>query len=146
MSARIVGCAKSNRGVTTPSTTEVEARSYELDPYGHLNNAVYVNWLEHGRSAWLRERELTWTNIPEKFGVRVVIVHLDLDFQAEIGLHDRLEVATSVSRVGNSSFTFRQQISFLDGPFAAEATAVMVCITGDGTSPIPDGLRALLEG
>ena len=131
--------------MSTPTVVSVEARSYELDPYGHLNNAVYVNWLEHGRSAWLRERELTWTNIPEKFGVRVVIVHLDLDFRAEIGLHDHLEVATSVSRVGSSSFTFRQQISFLDGQLAADATAVMVCITGDGATPIPDGLRVLLE-
>ena len=45
--------------MTTPTTVPVEARSYELDPYGHLNNAVYVNWLEHGRLAFLRARVQT---------------------------------------------------------------------------------------
>ena len=38
------------------SSYEVEVRSYELDVYNHVNNAVYLNWLEHGRSKLLQDK------------------------------------------------------------------------------------------
>ena len=53
--------------MTTLNRSEVEARSYELDPYGHLNNAVYINWLEHGRLGYLRDRLVIESRI-ERFG------------------------------------------------------------------------------
>lgn len=127
-------------------TVEIEARSYELDPYGHLNNAVYVNWFEHGRSAFLRERGLSWTSVPEEYGVRVVIVRCEIDYRAEIRLHDRVTVSTSISRFGRSSFAFVQKIAFPDGRVAAAATNVMVCVADGRAAPFPPGLRERLEG
>ena len=128
-------------------TVVVEARSYELDPYGHVNNAVFVNWLEHGRLSWLRERGLTWTSIPDEYGVRVVIVHIDIDYRAEVRLGDEVRVTSRVERIGTSSFTFRQDLAFPDGREVATATAVMVC-TGQNhrSTPLPEGLRSRLEG
>ena len=32
-----------------PHRTPIKVRFYELDPYGHLNHAVYVNHFEVGR-------------------------------------------------------------------------------------------------
>jgi len=133
--------------VSTPSRVEVEARSYELDPYGHLNNAVYVQWLEHGRLAFLRERGETYASVPERHGVRVVVVRTDLSYRREIRLGDRLTVETELEQVGNCSFTFRQAIRFPDGEPAAEGTVVMVCTGKDGrAAPVPPALRELLEG
>jgi YbgC/YbaW family acyl-CoA thioester hydrolase len=131
--------------MSTPAVVDLEARSYELDPYGHVNNAVYVNWLEHGRSAYLRERGLSWISIPGKFGVRVVIVSLDIEFRAEVGLNDELRITTSIRKTGNSSFTFDQEIVFADGRPVAGAEAVMVCTKDGAATPIPDGLRERLE-
>lgn len=127
-------------------TVEVEARSYELDPYGHVNNAVYVNWFEHGRSAWLRERGLSWASIPEMYGVRVVIVRCEIDYRAEIRLDDRLRVSTRIARFGRSSFDFEQRIVFPDDRLAAEAKNVMVCTAEGGAVPFPPGLRERLGG
>jgi len=130
-----------------PSTTEVEARSYELDPYGHLNNAVYVSWLEHGRLCYLRDRGETYTSLPTSFGVHVVVVHQELSYRAQVRLGDRLRVESDVSRLGRSSFVFEQSITFADdGRVAAEGTVTMACIGSEGRAvPIPDGLRARLE-
>jgi len=132
--------------VSKPSVVEVEARSYELDPYGHLNNAVYVNWLEHGRLCYLRDRGHTYDSVPAVFGVHVVVVRQDLQYKAQVRLGDRLSVTSRIVRLGRTSFTFHQEIAYPDGRLAASGEVTMVSVGRDGASaPIPDGLRSLLE-
>lgn len=131
--------------MSKPSVIEVEARSYELDPYGHLNNAVYVNWLEHGRLCFLRERGHTYTSVPEAFGVHVVVVRTDLSYKAQVKLGDRLLVATRLLRIGRTSFAFSQEIAFTDGRPAASGEVTMVAVGPDGAATaVPAGLRSLL--
>jgi YbgC/YbaW family acyl-CoA thioester hydrolase len=132
--------------VPKPSVVEVEARSYELDPYGHLNNAVYVAWLEHGRLCFLRDRGHTYTSVPETFGVRVVVVRTDLSYRAQVRLGDRLFVTTRLARIGRTSFAFAQEIAFADGRRAASGEVTMVAVGPDGAAtPLPPGFRSLLE-
>jgi acyl-CoA thioester hydrolase len=127
----------------TPVT--VEARSYELDPYGHLNNAVFVNWLEHGRSAFLRERGSDWSSLPGEFGVRVVVVRQDVSYRGEVRLHDRLVITSGIDRWGSSSFVFSQEIAFEDGRLAAVAEVTMVAVGDAGAVPVPEALRERLS-
>ena len=132
--------------MSKPSVVEVEARSYELDPYGHLNNAVYVNWLEHGRLSYLRDRGHTYTSVPETFGVHVVVVRTDLSYKAQVRLGDRLSVTTRLARIGRTSFAFAQEIAFPDGRLAASGEVTMVAVGPDGAAaPVPAGLRSLLQ-
>lgn len=132
--------------VSKPSVVEVEARSYELDPYGHVNNAVYVNWLEHGRLCFLRDRGHTYTSVPETFGVHVVVVRQDLQYKAQVHLGDRLSVTTRILRLGRTSFAFFQEVSYPGGRVAASGEVTMVCVGRDGAAePIPSGLRSLLD-
>jgi len=131
--------------VTTPSACEVEARSYELDPYGHLNNSVYVNWLEHGRLCYLRDRGESYTSLPEKFGVHIVVVRQEVDYRVEVNLGDRLEIRTSVEHFGRTSFRFHHEIRFPDGRIACNAKVTMVCTRDGRSTRIPDELRAVLD-
>ena len=131
---------------TTPTTVEVEARSYELDPYGHLNNAVYVSWLEHGRLCYFRERGHTYISIPESFGVHVVVVRVDLSYRSQVRLGDRLRVRSRITRFGRASFVFRHEILFPDDTLAADGEVTMVCVGPDGEPrPMPAALRTGLE-
>lgn len=123
----------------------VEARSYELDAYGHLNNAVFINWLEHARSAYLRELGLSWANLPAEFGVRVVVVRQEVSYRAEVRLHDRLTITSRIVRWGRSSLVFSQEIAFEDGRPAAEAEVTMVAVGDAGPVPVPEALRKRLE-
>ena len=126
--------------------TEVEARSYELDPYGHLNNAVYVNWLEHGRLCFLRDRGESYTSVPRKFGVHVVVVRQEVDYRAQVQLGDRLAVTSRIERFGSSSFRFDQRIAFADGREAVAAKVTMVCVGPDEQPiPMPAALRKALD-
>jgi len=130
-----------------PSLLEVEARSYELDPYGHLNNAVYVNWLEHGRLCYLRDRGESYLSVPERYGVHVVVVGLELAYQAQVRLGDRLVVSSRVVSFGRSSFVFEHEIRFVaDGGVAASGRVTMACVGADGrATPMPPELRRVLE-
>ena len=130
--------------MTKPAVTRVEARSYELDPYGHLNNSVYVNWLEHGRLCYLRDRGESYTSIPEKFGVHVVVVRQEVDYKIQVQLGDHLEVASHIERIGGSSFRFHQEIRFDDGRVAAVGKVTMVCVADGAAQPMPDALRGIL--
>lgn len=138
--------------VTEPSRVAVEARSYELDPYGHVNNGVYVNWLEHGRLSWLRDRGMTYMSVPEEYGVHVVVVSLRVDYRAQVRLGDRMTVVSQVVRMGRSSFVFAHRVEFAepdaDGSHrvALEGEVVMVATQGGRSAPIPDALRARFLG
>jgi len=128
-----------------PSRLPIETRSYEMDIYNHLNNAVYVQWLEHARLVWLRERGMTYTSIPETFGVHIVVVSLKLDYRAEVVVGDRMVVVTDVVRLGGSSFTFSHRIEFEDGRVAAEGEVTMVCTHAGRSAPIPAEFREKLR-
>ena len=132
--------------MSEPNRVELEARFYELDPYGHLNNAVFVSWMEHGRLCYIRDRGMTWTSVTDEYGVRLILVRIAIDYRAQVALGDRLVVESGITRFGNSSFTFSQRVLFPDGRPAAEAEAVMV-VTGENgrPTPIPAPLRERLE-
>lgn len=128
------------------NTTRFEARSYELDPYGHLNNSVFVNWFEHGRLCYLRDRGMTYTSIPETYGVRIVVVRQDVTYKAEVKLGDQLDLTTRITRFGTTSFTFEHELRFADGGNAGRGDVTMVCTGADGRpTPVPAELRQRLE-
>jgi acyl-CoA thioester hydrolase len=97
--------------------TRVNIRWRDLDPLGHLNQAVYHELLEEGRGALLsRERSFPF-----------VIAHVELDYRAEVRKdHDAVDVVTRVARLGRTSVTLEERIEHLDGTVAAEGRSVLV--------------------
>jgi YbgC/YbaW family acyl-CoA thioester hydrolase len=131
--------------VSRPNLTQFEARSYEIDPYGHLNNAVFVNWFEQGRLCYLRDRGMDYMSIPEVHRVRIVVVRQDVTYKAEVRLGDVLELTTHVARFGTSSFTFEHTLRYADGRVAGTGEVTMVCTSEGRATPIPPALRAALS-
>ena len=132
-------------------------RSYELDIYGHVNNAVYMQWLEHGRSQLLQQKGFTYTSITDHWGVRLVTVATHINFKAQLGLDDHVEIRTTVKKMGKTSVTFDQQIvriaqgaSAHDPRLAGEVVAAdcetVICFTDPqmkGSVAIPEKFREL---
>ena len=132
--------------MSTPCRIGIEARSYELDAYAHVNQAVYAQWLEHGRLVYLRKRGMTYTSIPEEYGVHVVVVHQQIDYQKQVKLGDRLFVSSEITHIGTSSFRFEHSITFEDDRIAAKGTVVMVSVGADGRPhEIPEDLSTRLD-
>jgi acyl-CoA thioester hydrolase len=121
----------------------IEVRWRDVDNYGHVNNAVYLTYLEEVRDEWLartlRDDEAVWD---------YVIAHVSIDFRREVTQADDDVLATcALERIGTSSVRTREQVVLPSGVVAAEASAVLVARNRSaGTSrPITDAERAAFE-
>jgi acyl-CoA thioester hydrolase len=100
----------------------IEIRWSDLDVYGHVNNAIYLTYLEEVRDEWLGgtlgDPDQVWN---------WVLVHVEIDYRRELALTDHVAVATCrLDRIGASSVTTREEVRTVDGELAAEAKAVLV--------------------
>jgi YbgC/YbaW family acyl-CoA thioester hydrolase len=90
-------------------STKVHVRSYELDWNGHVNNAVFLSYFEHGRVQALAEIGLPWEVMMKK-GIFVVVANVTMAFQAPAFLGQELEITVEAVKVGNSSITLKQMV------------------------------------
>ena len=128
-----------------PGRKVVPIRWRDMDGFDHVNNAVYLNYLEEGRDAWL-------THAVEGSGVTFndfVVRHVSIDFVSALTQADGAAVVeVTVESVGGSSITLRETVhAESDGRLAASARGVLVHTNADhsASQPLPDVLRARLE-
>ena len=122
---------------------QIEIRWRDQDAYGHVNNAVYLTYLEEVRDEWL-ERALGDSG--DAWGY--VTARVAIDFRRELTQDDDAIVARLwLTRIGTSSVTTREEILTVGGELAAEAEAVLVARdTETGRSrPLSDPERVALE-
>lgn len=116
-----------------PVMERLEIRYKDLDPYGHVNNAVYLEYFESIRLAYWRAladaigADLEAGDIP---GARYVIAETNVRFRNPIFLDDSLHGAASIRSIGNRSyvmdFELRTGETFEEGTLAAEGFAAHV--------------------
>jgi acyl-CoA thioester hydrolase len=100
---------------------EIEIRWRDLDAYGHVNNAVYLTYLEEVRDEWL-ERTLD----SDEAAWDYVIARVAVDFRRELTqTDDRVVARCTLQRIGTSSLTTHEEL-LVGEDIAAEAQAVLV--------------------
>jgi thioesterase III len=112
---------------TRITRTTVNVRNYHLDAYAHVNNARYMEFLEEGRWAYLAERP----ELARKLAgdIALVMVNLNISFLHGAVLHDKLEVMTSLARLGDRSVVMSQTINRIgDDRRVVEATPTFVLL------------------
>ena len=129
-------------------TQRVEVRFSDCDPLGHVNNAVYLTYLEQARFAHWRDLWGFETYAFGEEGPGVILVRAEIDYRAQVKAGDVLEVRLGLAAVGRTSFTYEYEI--VDGRNRVVATARTVQVLFDYREakpvPIPDGIRAKLAG
>jgi acyl-CoA thioester hydrolase len=121
----------------------IEIRWRDLDAYNHVNNAVYLTYLEEARDEWL-ERALG----DDGSAWGYVLARVAIDFRRELKQEGDEVIATcALARLGTSSVTTREELRTPDGELAAEAEAVLVARDPDSgqTRPLTEAERAGLE-
>lgn len=124
--------------------TPVTVRFYELDPYGHVNHGVYVNYFEVGRVQLL---EAIGFGLPklDTLGFRFVVVETTVTFLRSAVANDELVIATRLTGLKRVSALWEQQI--LRGDEVLVQNRLRSGITdsdGRPTAP-PKGLYAALN-
>lgn len=117
---------------------QVSVRWRDTDALGHVNNAVYLTYLEEARDAFY----LGAVGDPI-----YVVVRLEIDFRAEVRHADRnVRVQIAVERLGTTSLTTRETLRTADGAVAADARVITVRWDHDARAAVPfsDEQRARL--
>lgn len=91
-------------GVGPTVGSRFRVRSYELDSFGHLNHAVYLNYFEQARFDFLEQGGFPVASLAER-GWGVHVVRVEVDFRREAFLGQELVVRTRVDELRNSSMT-----------------------------------------
>jgi acyl-CoA thioester hydrolase len=101
----------------------IAIRWRDLDAYGHVNQAVYLTYLEEVLDSWIgRVLGLEEGRVWDYVAARVAI-----DYRNELRLSDRAVVGRCrLVRIGSSSVTVGVELRALDGPVAAEGEIVIV--------------------
>jgi acyl-CoA thioester hydrolase len=125
-------------------TCEIRPRFRDTDAMGHINNAVYISYLEVGRQAYWAEfdRESDYRRVP------FTLARVACDFRSEALVKEVLEVGIRCTSIGTKSFAFEYVIrEKTTGRLVVEATTVQVCYdyATKRSVPMPDELRRRLE-
>lgn len=64
---------------------------------GHVNNAVYVTWMEVGRTMFIE------TFLPPGGPIDMVLAHLGIDFIKETRFPGDVQIGGRLSKIGNTS-------------------------------------------
>jgi len=98
----------------------IRVRWADMDAYGHVNNAVYLNYLEEARD------QLT-VSVFGDTAYDVVIAHVGIDFADEVTQDDgEVLVSSELVGYGRSSVRTREVVRKLDGTVAATGECVLV--------------------
>jgi acyl-CoA thioester hydrolase len=112
----------------------IEIRWRDLDGLGHVNNAVYLTYLEEARTAWVSR------HLPEASArFDYVLARCAIDYRSQVTLDDgHVEVEVDLLRIGRTSVSLAERI--LAGParrLAAESQAVIVRYDWEVGAPCP---------
>ena len=122
----------------------VSTRWTDNDMFGHLNNAVYYALFDTAINGWININcvidplTVPWLGVVAESGCR---------YLAELRFPEPLLVGLAVTRLGNSSVTYRLGVWQEDRPVAAVGHWVHVYVdrAGHRPVPIPEAIRSLLE-
>jgi len=113
----------------------------DMDALQHVNNAVYLTYLENAREAYWR----AFAGEVEIFPF--TLARVEIDYRSSATWRDDLTVAVWVKRLGTTSFELGYTIDAADGRRCAEARTVLVMMDPWHAKPVPidDALRQRWE-
>ena len=100
----------------------IAIRWRDMDAYGHVNNAVYLNYLEECRDAWAQQ---VLGGVADTWDF--VLAHVGIDYRHQLTQDDgEVVVRCRLHSIGTSSVRTREEIVKVDGTVSAEAESVIV--------------------
>jgi acyl-CoA thioester hydrolase len=128
---------------SVPQVIPVYRRFSDLDPLGHVNNVVFLDYLQEARVGLLRDLALVRGPDFAQVVVKQEITHRKPLLLAP----EPVLIETWVTHLARSSYTLRYRVIDEHGDVVAEATTVLAVVDSTTGRPVrmqPE-LRAVLE-
>jgi acyl-CoA thioester hydrolase len=128
-----------------PVCVEIPVAWGEMDAYQHVNNTVYLRWLETCRIAYFERVGLVERKLEE--GVGAILARVCVDYRRPVAYPDTVRVDATVARIGGSSFTMAHRVfsRAQQAEVAAGESVVVVYDYRSGRSaPVDSALRAAI--
>lgn len=123
---------------------EMKVRDYECDMDHVVNNAVYLNYLEHARHELLRGLGIKFGELSKR-GVSLVVTRIEAEFKASLVSGDAFVVRTELQRKGRIRLLFIQYIyRALDSKLMLSAVATCTALNAQRRPEIPHELEEIL--
>ena len=118
-------------------------RFRDCDALGHVNNAVYLTYLEEARLHHWRSSGVATDGerVPQ-----VILARAEIDYRRPAIYGELLVVRLGVAAIGRTSFTYEYEIVDRHGHLVASARTVLVRYDHEARTPVPisDALKDAL--
>ena len=112
--------------------SRLTVRSYECDSYGHVNNAVYLNYLEYARHVYIHDIGIPLVEL-RAAGFAILVARVEIDYRRPALTDDELRILTVPIRKGRVGGILSQRIvRCSDDMLVAEAEVTWVCVDAKG--------------
>lgn len=126
-------------------STAIAVRWGDMDAYAHVNNTLYLRYMEEARIMLLQQMGYTLED-PEQ---GPVVVNIQCSFLRPVVYPDCLTVECFADQAGNSSFMsyYKLYSQQQQNSLVCEGSAKLVWIDKKTTRsrPLPDDLRQMIE-
>lgn len=127
-----------------PYTYTTEVRGYELDSFGHVNNAVYLNYNEQAR--WNILKESGFLNDFLQSGLFLVVVETNIRYMRELKMFDKVEVITSLKQESPYLIFYQEIFNRTTNVKAAKSKTKTLLINNERvTQDLPPELLSIIK-
>ena len=134
-------------GRTAPFVYALRVYYEDTDAGGVVYYANYLRFMERARTEWLRTLGVNQDELARTSGVLFAVRRAAIEFLKPARLDDALGVSVAVTRIGNASIEFAQQV--VRGQTVLCTGAIkLACLAVDGFTPtaVPPALRQKING
>jgi acyl-CoA thioester hydrolase len=125
-------------------SVSIPVRFRDLDAIGHVNNAVYLTYLEQARIAyWMK-----LTGLVEIQKIDIILARVEIDYRSPLAFGETVDVAVRCIALGRSSCTLELRLTEQKtGRLVAESRNVIVQYdyAAGRPAPIPERFRRLIR-
>jgi acyl-CoA thioester hydrolase len=118
-------------------TLPIQLRFNDVDKFGHVNNTAYFSFYDLGKTEYF----MTVCPMVDWNRDGIVVVHIEVDFLAQIYGTDNVAVQTAVTEIGTKSFRLTQRvIDTHSGEVKCICTSIMVAfdLENHESKPMPE--------
>jgi acyl-CoA thioester hydrolase len=92
---------------TFKSSIPIQIRFNDIDALGHINNNVYLSYFDLGKTNYFENLKASYVSWIEGM---IVVARIEMDFIAPVFYKEDIVVESKITKIGNKSAVFLQQI------------------------------------